>query len=367
MNTIFQQRKNHNALTKRTRLTARHFSLFPFPFFLKLLLYFSLFPFPFSLHAQGLHFSQYYNTPLLVNPANTALTPDVDYRAGVNYRQQWGAVPVPYRTVSAWADFVTARNTESTSWLGLGGAFFSDKSGNGDLALSRTSLFAAYHLALGYNAMLSAGLSGAYNNRSVDFSKLVFDSQWDGFKFNTALPNREGGYTGQASYWDVGAGLAWAFFPNENLYIQVSGGAQHLNQPTESFYNGANRLGIRPTGHVDVLYKATPGFIINPSAYYTRQKGSQNLVAGAQSFFGVAGTGREAQQLIIGAYYRAGDAAIATAGYQWSGMRLVGSYDVTISGLKKAVPGAGAFELSFIYEGLYSGGRTINKYNCPRF
>jgi type IX secretion system PorP/SprF family membrane protein len=228
-------------------------------------------------------------------------------------------------------------------------------------------LFAAYHLSLGYTSNLSVGLSGAFNSRSVDFSKLKFDSQWDGFKFNTNIQNGESGYVGQASYWDVGAGLAWAFFPNENLYIQVSGGAQHINRPTESFYNGSNQLGIRPTGHVDVLYKATPGFIINPSAYYTRQKGSQNLVAGAQTFFGITGTGREAQQLILGAYYRLADAVIATAGYQWTGMRLVSSYDVTLSGLKKAVPGAGAFEMSFVYEGLYSGGRAKPKYNCPRF
>ncbi len=355
MNEIIHERfaKQRSRATRRLMLIALYCSLFT--------VHCSL------LKAQGIHFSQYYNAPLLVNPANTALTPDVDYRVGANYRKQWATVPVPYRTVSAWADFVTARSRESTSWLGLGGAFYSDKSGNGDLSLSRTELSAAYHLALGYNAMLSAGLSGAHNARTVDFSKLVFDNQWDGFAFNKALPNGEGGYMGQASFWDVGAGLAWAFFPNENLYVQVSAGAGHLNQPTESFYNGSNSLGIRPSGHVDVLYKATPGFIINPSAYYTRQKGSQELVGGAQAFFGVNGTGRQAQQLILGGYYRVGDAVIATAGYQWSGMRLVSSYDVTLSGLREAVPGAGAFELSFVYEGLYSGGRVINKYNCPRF
>ena len=53
---------------------------------------------------QDLHFSQYYNTPLLVNPANTGFNPDFDFRAGVNYRNQWASVGSPYKTTSAWGD-----------------------------------------------------------------------------------------------------------------------------------------------------------------------------------------------------------------------------------------------------------------------
>ena len=34
--------------------------------------------------AQDLHFSQYFNTPMLVNPANTGFNPDYDYRVGAN-------------------------------------------------------------------------------------------------------------------------------------------------------------------------------------------------------------------------------------------------------------------------------------------
>src|SRR5688572_11237773 len=76
---------------------------------------------------QGLHFSQYYNAPLLLNPANTALMPESDYRIGVNYRQQWAAIPVPYKTISAYADFQALRNKNLTNWMGLGLAFWNDK------------------------------------------------------------------------------------------------------------------------------------------------------------------------------------------------------------------------------------------------
>jgi len=41
------------------------------------------------LSAQDLHFSQFMQTPLLINPAHTGFIPDGDYRVGVNYRNQW--------------------------------------------------------------------------------------------------------------------------------------------------------------------------------------------------------------------------------------------------------------------------------------
>lgn len=39
--------------------------------------------------AQDLHFSQFFNAPLLTNPANTGFIPEGDYRIGFNIRNQW--------------------------------------------------------------------------------------------------------------------------------------------------------------------------------------------------------------------------------------------------------------------------------------
>ena len=47
-----------------------------------------------STAAQDIHFSQYYSAPLTINPALTGGFAG-DYRAGVNYRTQWGSVTVP--------------------------------------------------------------------------------------------------------------------------------------------------------------------------------------------------------------------------------------------------------------------------------
>src|SRR5579872_410057 len=92
------------------------------------------------VNGQSMHYSQFYNAPLLVNPANTALMPDDDYRGGLNYRNQWAVVPVPYNTFSAFADckiYSKKQEEQRNNWLGVGLAFFNDKAGDGNLSLSQ--------------------------------------------------------------------------------------------------------------------------------------------------------------------------------------------------------------------------------------
>ena len=73
-------------------------------------------------YGQDLHFSQYFNAPLLVNPANTGFNPDYDYRFGGNYRNQWATVGNPYKTMSIWGDVKVLGDRFENGWLGLGGA-----------------------------------------------------------------------------------------------------------------------------------------------------------------------------------------------------------------------------------------------------
>src|SRR5512147_1581901 len=87
-----------------------------------------------SVNAQHLHFSQWFNSPLTTNPANTGFIPDADYRIGANYRNQWSAImSVPYKTMSIWGDAQVFRDRIETGWLGLGGVILRDVAGSGSL------------------------------------------------------------------------------------------------------------------------------------------------------------------------------------------------------------------------------------------
>ena len=91
-------------------------------------------PFAVSLQAQDLHFSQFFNSPLTTNPANTGFIPDADFRVGGTYRSQWNSIlGSPYKTTSVFADAQVFRNRLENGWLGIGAVLLYDQAGSGNL------------------------------------------------------------------------------------------------------------------------------------------------------------------------------------------------------------------------------------------
>lgn len=319
--------------------------------------------------AQGIHFSQYYNAPQLLNPANTALMPQEDFSVGVNYREQWTSVPAPFKTFAAHGDLQLMRNKNLTNWMGLGVGFFSDKAGQGILSLDKIQASIAYHVQLDDYNMISAGASVGYVQRSIDFSRLTFDVQWDGFRFDKNRSQGEPYARQSTNYLDVMLGINYAFFPNEDLYIKAGAGLMHLNRPNESFYySDKNRLGMRPMGNLDVLWKAGSKFIINPSLYFAHQKGASELVFGSLFNSSIGSENAMNNALIYGLYYRLGESFIPVVGMEWSRFKVMCSYDITASPFAVANRNQGAFEIAVSFKGLYSSmSQGRGGYNCPRF
>lgn len=319
-------------------------------------------------YAQGLHFSQFYNAPLLVNPANAALMPEDDYRIGVNYRTQWTSVPVPYKTTSFYADLQLLRNKLSTNWIGLGIANFNDKAGDGNLVLNKTQFSLAYHIVLNDFNMLSFGASGGFVQRNMDFNRLSFDTQWDGYSFNPLNSNGEKNGIIKTDYFDLCAGINYAYMPADNSYLKIGLGLSHINRPVESFNNDNNQLGIRPNAQIEWVYQPTSRVILTPSLYFASQKSASELLAGFLTQTYLSGDNDTKSELILGCYYRLNESVIAVVGYQIAKLKFVVSYDVTMSALTPANRSMGAFELGLVYQGLYhapNGNRS--EYGCPRF
>ena len=320
--------------------------------------------------AQGMHFSQFYNAPMLLNPANTALLPDNDFRGGLQYRNQGTTIPIPYNTFSAFSDFGIGRAKWENSWLGMGVAFWRDVAGNGNLALTKIQGSIAYHVLTSETSSFSAGLSIAHNQRSFDISKLTFDVQWDEFAFDRSAPNLEGSPNQKTSFTDIGAGINFAIYNNDNLYVKTSLGLMNMNRPVETFYGQSNRIGMRPNASIDVIYKASARIIINPAVYYARQKKASQLIIGSLFNFNTSsdGTSLTSNEVILGTFYRNNDALVAVAGYKFKNHRFMVNYDHTISKLNTANGGLGAFEFSYIIQGNYRKDDANRKiYGCPRF
>lgn len=323
-----------------------------------------------SAGAQDLHFSQYFSAPLLTNPANTGFIPDANYRLGVDYRDQWTTIPVPYRTMSAFGDAQLLRNRLTYGWVGLGGVVLQDVAGSGDLTSTKVYGSIAYHQLLGLGSLLSAGFNVGYARKSINLSKLTFDDQWNGKFFDASLPSNEYSAISQTSisYVDLQAGLNYAYFPNDHVYLNLGFSAQHLNTPRETFYSGDNRIPRRYIGFINASIQLSDMLIVNPNGYYSLQSGAHEIVAGGYVQVNLSGNG--AQQLLGGIYYRFQDAFIPMVGYQLNNLRLMFSYDATVSSLGSNIQHNGAYEVSLIYQGLYQNGtyrREEKKFRCPSF
>ena len=325
-----------------------------------------------GVYGQSMHFSQYYNAPLLLNPANTGLTSGYDYRFGLNYRNQWAALPVPYNTFSAYGDFKIGGNSNNelhNNWLGAGFALFNDKAGDGNLSLFSLQGDLAYHLQLSEFTMFSLGFSGAIVQREVNFDNLTFDGQWDGLDFNKALPNNEKVGIMKTSYYTVGAGFNVAWFPNEAVYGKFGVSMLNVNKPVESFYGSTkNVIDYRPIAHLDMMFHTGPVLVINPSAYYTMQNGAAEIVVGSQFRALMSDKNETPVNLILGAYTRVGDAIIGVAGLNYGPITFMTNYDFTMSGLAPYNGSYGALEFSLVYQRLYHPSEGIKRMvGCPIF
>jgi type IX secretion system PorP/SprF family membrane protein len=323
-----------------------------------------------SLQAQDLHFSQFFNAPLTVNPANTGFIPDADYRIGVHYRNQWSSIlAAPYKTISAFGDAQVLRNKIENGWLGLGGYILSDVAGSGTLRSTQVYGSVAYHQMLGRGSLVTAGFNMGWANKQIDPSKLTFPDQFNGVFFDNTIQNNDDVLNKtNVSYFDMQVGLNYAYFPSEDVYINLGYSIEHVNSPTESFFTGSgqnNKLPIRNIGFVSALLKPNDKVILNPNAYFTTQAKSNELLFGLNANYSLEDGG--SKQLIVGAYYRWGDAAIAVAGIEINHIRFTFSYDITTSALSQFNNSQGASEFNLLKKGYYSDEHTPRQSLCPEF
>jgi type IX secretion system PorP/SprF family membrane protein len=323
------------------------------------------------LHAQDLHFSQFMNSPLTTNPANTGFIPDGDYRVGINYRNQWSSIMlIPYKTMSAFGDVQVMRNRFDNGWLGAGGVILRDVAGSGNLTSTKIYGSLAYHQLINAGSLVSAGFNVGWANKQINVTNLKFPDQYDGKFFDNKLPTAVALASNNISYLDIQLGLNYAYFPNEKIYLNAGYSAHHVNRPRESFFDAApgidNRVPVRHIGFLNGSFLLNSQWIINPNIYYTTQAKSVELVGGLNAHYNLSGNGD--YQLIGGLYYRYKDAVIPMLGLQWQDIRATFTYDATMSTLKNYNNGRGAFEFSLIKQGMfdtYLGNKRQTM--CPSF
>lgn len=317
------------------------------------------------INAQDIHFSQYNASPLNLNPALTGFF-DEDYRFTLNHRQQWRSVTVPYQTISASIDRKIINDKSKKDIYGFGLQINRDKAGDSEFGIIQALLSFAYTRSLNKanTHYLSFGFNTGPAQRTINYSKLTFDNQWDGSMYNPDLSTGETFNINDYFFFDVAIGANWFGKLSDDLNVNLGTSYSHLNEPLQSLFNNPDiRLDKKLTGHLSFEYHASDKIVILPTALYLNQGPLQEITFGLFGRYVKEDSKYNYLAFNIGNFYRNKDAYVIVLGIDYKKISFGISYDLNLSTLKPASNLKGGYELSLQYKistKKYSYKRQIN-------
>jgi type IX secretion system PorP/SprF family membrane protein len=315
--------------------------------------------------AQDPHFSQFFASPLTLNPAFTGKF-DGSWRLAANHRDQWPSIPKAYVTTSASIDFpILKKRIPANDVFGVGISGLTDASANSILKLNYGSVSLSYHKSLNENGTttIGAGFQGTYSSLSLDVSKLTFEDMLgqNGFTGTTSDVLTNGN---NQSYFDMNAGLLFSGSTNGENNFYVGASMYHINRPKVSFKDKSWYLSGRITGHAGGSLPVSDVVSIHGSVIYQTQNKASETTVGAALSANFNQDPSNPSSIYIGSWYRFGDAIIPYVGIEFAGLRIGASYDINVSNLKAATASRGGSEISIIFIKKPAEPKGIP---CPKF
>lgn len=327
--------------------------------------------------SQDPNFSQFFSSPLNINPA---LTGNINekWRVISNYRNQWIGPANPYITGTLSADNKIFQNiidnyVDENTRIGIGGMLMYDQAMAGVLKSNYASFNVSGNISLGGGSSadfdgrrirhrskikmdlaaeqrLGIGLGIIYGHRQLDFSKLSFGEQFTGFGFNTNLPSGESALSKMKPYLSASAGLLYTI-KTEKTNIDIGTSAFHLNKPRQTFLNDEKAyLPARYVVHGNIESLLSDQFILIANGVYQVQAAASYFsIGGALGYF----IPHDQQDVILnaGLWYWSNNAVIPYIGLGYGNIQLGLTYDITVSHLNEATRRANTFELCMIVRG----------------
>jgi type IX secretion system PorP/SprF family membrane protein len=322
-----------------------------------------------ALRAQDPHFSQFFASPLTLNPAYTGKF-DGSFRVAGNYRNQWPTINNAFTTATASIDMPILANRlpEYDTW-GVGILALNDQSGNKILNNNFIGVSTAYHKGLDENGyhQLTIGFQGSYASKRLDINRADFEDELTALGF-TGVTSEVFNNTNEVAlnYFDFNTGLMYSGTTNGENSFYAGASVYHINRPKETFLGGNYLLQPRVTIHGGGYIPVGQYKMFHGSFIHQRQVNAVETVLGGAMAFNVNYDEENPIELYTGLWYRFNDAFIPYVGVEISGFRIGFSYDINNSSLNTASNGRGGTEISLIYVRKPSD-PNMKKLNCPKF
>ncbi len=311
--------------------------------------------------AQDIHFSQYAETPSIINPALAGVT--YNTRVSANFKDQWSTVATRYRTIGISFEQTIKHRKLKNNYFAVSANIFRDEAGDAHLRTLNPNVGVAYHQKINKKMKFSGGMQTGFFYRTIDISQLRWGEQYDGYTFNPELPSGEPA-TPRSSItsFDVGGGVNLNYVQSDRFLaakdaakFDVGISAYHYGLGRSSFIIPTEKLQARMCAYFNGDFNI-PNSInaIMPSFLYMRQGSSNEFIAGALFKFIIGDPStytalKKPKALSIGGYYRFKDAIIPSILYQHNRYALGISYDINVSALTPASNRRGGLEFMLRY------------------
>jgi len=300
--------------------------------------------------AQDIHYSQFYNPVLILNPAKTGIF-NGDDRFLLSYRDQWSSVPVPWRTFTASYDKKFYPSRSDNHFFSGGLSFNYDRQGDSNLSLSNLNLFGSYTKILNKRNLLTIGLGLGIASRAFDTENLVWDSQWNGATFDPGLPSLERFDAERVNFLENTLGINYRWQKNKRTKFDLGLGVYHLLEPGVGFYDEEditlprryNLSGIfsgKLTTRLDLQLQALGQL---------QDEYNELLVGGLLKLYVNQNRGKETE-LHVGIGYRTSGSFFPTAALQYKERYYFSiNFERDVSGFGQYTNGSAGFEAHFRY------------------
>ena len=334
----------------------------------------------FNACSQDVGFSQFYDQPLLRNPALAGIFTG-DLRLVASYRNQWQSVTTPYRTFGLSAELKIPVDLVPDDNLTVGLQLMRDVAGTSEYSTMQIMPAANYSLPLSAekNSYLSFALMGGLMQQRFDPAKLVLNDQFvsgSNGTFSILPSSRQVFNNTNINYFDFSAGLSYNGVMRGDIDYFIGAGIFHIKNPKVAFFDGnqivlnkklAFNAGLSvPTSETDqfVLY----GDYFTQYGDQFRPVGIRTLQIGMMYRHDLFVLGEEQQTITLGLLYRLDDAVIPVIQLALSKFAIGASYDANISKLAVASHYRGGFELTISYKDFLNyRNQDLRQSKCPRF
>lgn len=343
-------------------------------FMKRILIPFAIIFFPFILFSQDIHFSQFYNAPMVMNPACAGAF-NGDQRIIINHKDQWRAVGSPYQTSLVSFDMGLMKKKWKTAHLGVGLLAFSDKAGDTQLGTNQATATVSAMVNVGENSVFAAGLQGGWAQKSIKSEKMQWGNQFDGNVFDPSRSSGESNPMQPYSFGDYSCGISWSYgneetslFANNEFKANFGIALFHMNKPKQQFNTNMDfdrmysKIGAHGGMHFGI---GKTNFAAMPSFFYWKQGPQQQINFGAFVRYQLRAeskyTGMFKETAIsFGGYMRTKDAFIPSVLFEYASYAIGLTYDVNISDLKTVSEKKGGIEISLKYvnPNPFRGGET---------